>query len=106
AVRVVLAVARPRGAPGLPAETADELRQLAGVRADQLGVEARLAQLALHLAVGVAVLEPGVEDDVGEDAAPKPVATSQERAHLGGLDALERSPQPGLEGDVLVGLKH
>ncbi len=55
--------------------------------------------------VGVARLEPGVEDDVREHAALQPVA----REHAPGLarrDPVERAAQPGVVRRAAVGLQH
>ena len=105
-VRVRLAVARPRRPPRLPSQPLHELPKLPCVRADQLGVEARLLQVALDLPVGVPPLEPGMEDDVRQDTATEAVAEAHERAHLRRLDPLQRAAEPRLERHALVGLEH
>ncbi len=104
-VRIRLAISGPSRPAGCPFEPLDELPQLAGVGPDQLGVESRLLQVALDLAVRVTVLEPRVQDDVREDAAAEAVAEAEERPHLGRLDPLERAAEPRLEGHALVGLE-
>ena len=63
----------------------------------------RALDLVLDLlrAVGVALLEPGVQEDVGEQAAPEAVAEREQRRHLGRPDPVDRAAHPGVERHVL-----
>ena len=82
--------------------------QLADVGLDELLAEAHLLELALDVlgAVGVLGLQPGVQDDVGEDAAAEAVAQREQVAQLARLDAVQAAPQPGLVGDPAEGAQH
>jgi hypothetical protein len=112
-LRVLVAVGRrrpvlgPGGARRPPFEPRDEPLEPLDVREDQLLPEAGLLQLALDVDVPVlvAALEPRVEEDVRERAAPEAVAEREQVPALLRRDAVDPAPQPGLERHVLPRLE-
>ena len=112
-LRVLVAVGRrrlvtgPGRGSGARGQTSDELLQPLHVREDELLAEARRLQLALEIRVAllVAPLEPGMEDDVRERPAPQPVAEREDVAELLRSDPVDRAAQPRLERHALPRLE-
>jgi hypothetical protein len=103
-----LRIVAPRRARPVPLEAVDEPAQLARVRDDELLPEPRTLELRLHLARSrrVSPLQPRVQHDVGGHAPAETVANREQVAHLARRDAVQRSPEPRLERDVLPRRQH
>jgi hypothetical protein len=103
--RVVL---RPGRAAGPPFEALDDPGQALDVAPDHRCREARALDLLAHAgrATGGGPLEPVLQVDVGEDAGAHQVALREQPREVLGGDAIERAPQPGLEGNALVRREH
>src|SRR5256885_10958191 len=106
-VRRLEPVVRPDGAPLLPLQRADQLFEPLDVGHDQLVLEAGLLELVfgVGLLLLVALLEPGVEDDMRQRPAAEAVAQREQVPDLLRGDPVQASAQPWLEGHVLPGLQ-
>ena len=98
----------PPGPRGLPGQTVDDAAQTAQGASDRRGARTERGGPA-PVRLGPPLVpspRPRGATDVRQDAASQVVPRREERPTLVGVDPVQPSAQPGLEGHVAVGLHH